>query len=148
MSWKGNWNLSLSKEATEMEEKIRSDFLEFQYEAETKEDYNKAKLYQLAIVLGIRSNDPKDLGSEKEVFTKLSNIAPNDDFFEALMEILHPEKTEKERFRMLQKYAERGFREIDSNYEQTGQIEYPEIVGDVNELNLSDRVEEYIDQIP
>lgn len=151
MSW-ANANLNLTKETYDKAKEIQSNFLNFEME-EGEKEISENKLYQLAIVIGIRNKDWKPLDGETQWFTTEPNIET--EFFKSLMKILHPEIPEKgeadrgesHRLDRLQEYAEKGFNLMYENYSENDRVEYDEIIPETGE-DFEEIAKKYTDQMP
>lgn len=145
MKWDSNPNLNLTKKTYDKGKEIQNGFFEFDYDEDSK-NISPSKLYQLAMVIGIRNGEWTELSSPKEYFTTADNI--DTEFFKNLIEILHPDLTEDERVERAMEYAEYGMHKMYQSYTETSMVEYDELVGEIDEDNLREITQKFIDQIP
>lgn len=145
MKWDSNPNLNLSKENYDKAKEMQKNFFEFEYDGDSR-NISPNKLYQLAMVIGIKNNEWVELSSPKEYLTTGNNI--DTEFFKNLLEVIHPNLTEDERVERAMKYAEYGIIQMYESYDETGMVEYNELINGVGEGEIRQITQNFIGQTP
>jgi len=143
MKWNSNPNLKLTKETYDNAKEMQTQFLRFELGEDDVKEISPSKLYQIAVVIGIRNGESSELNSDTQWFTTADNI--NKELFRTLLEVIHPELTEDKRVEMIQKYAEYGFEQMYKSYQKTDRIEYEQILNGFDESLVREVGKNYMD---